>query len=700
MQNPEAASGNRRRACSKGGARLKKPWLNTSASIMGHKCSPPTMTTNERSMTMRSSVSRVHRSVLLIAALVLCALLSATLMAVPTANAGETDGSANWAYRAGGAVVPPTGSVVDVDRGMAFDQDGNLYSTGTFAGSATFEGAGGTIVPVTSAGSPDIFVRKYDPDGALLWVRRFGGVGADYGLAANDGPNGDVVVCGAFSRTVAFDATVLTTTLTSVVEPFVARLSPSGSVLWAKKLAAVNGTPVPGGPYGAPQVVASECAFDPAGNILVSGSVQAVPARFNADGPSPVDVTPLGTGADGFIVKLDTAGNFVWVAATDGQTANGSNYVRALEVAGDGADVLTGGRIQGTTSFGSTTLTAVGGFDAWFAKIDGDTGAWLWVKAIAGTGNDESRGIAAAGDDIVLGGKYTTSAGLVGPDGVIAPNVLTSNGSIDAFVAKLSSDGDLIWATTLGGPNPDEGTEVAVDPQGRVFCGGYYIGSVTLGPTGGGGPTATAVTPPPPPPAIPAMDFLLALLDGSTGSGLWVSQAAGGQFQDSDYGVDADRFGNYGFGGFFVGTASFGATTLVSAGSDDAVVGKIADIDEDGVLNGADECLLEDATGFDADNDGCIDRIGDLHALFDTLYSEGAIDATMWNSLNAKIDAAIASTTRDNVCAAVNQLDALQNQLEAQTGKKVSEDAAALLLPFIDNVQAYMMIATGIDSCS
>jgi len=123
------------------------------------------------------------------------------------------------------------------------------------------------------------------------------------------------------------------------------------------------------------------------------------------------------------------------------------------------------------------------------------------------------------------------------------------------------------------------------------------------------------------------------------------------------------------------------------------------DDDNDGILDSQDACPLENSTGFDADNNGCIDRITDLRSLFDTLFAEGAIDSTMYKSLNAKIDAAVAAHTRDNVCAAVNILGALKNQIQAQTGKKVSEDAAALLLPFITNVQNYMLIMTGVNTC-
>jgi len=123
------------------------------------------------------------------------------------------------------------------------------------------------------------------------------------------------------------------------------------------------------------------------------------------------------------------------------------------------------------------------------------------------------------------------------------------------------------------------------------------------------------------------------------------------------------------------------------------------DTDNDGMLDGEDACRLEDGTGFDADGNGCIDDIGELHAVFDTLFASGAVDTTLHNSLNAKIDAAVAAHTRENICAAVNVLGALKNQVEAQRGKKVSEEAAALLLPYITNVQNYILIANGVNSC-
>ncbi len=114
---------------------------------------------------------------------------------------------------------------------------------------------------------------------------------------------------------------------------------------------------------------------------------------------------------------------------------------------------------------------------------------------------------------------------------------------------------------------------------------------------------------------------------------------------------------------------------------------------------GLDLCPSEDSAGFDANNDGCIDKVEDLGTFVDALFMSDVIDSTMHTSLHAKIDAAARVATRDNVCAAVNMLDALKRQIEAQTGKKISEAAAPVLLEFITNAQTYMLVMTGVGAC-
>jgi hypothetical protein len=109
------------------------------------------------------------------------------------------------------------------------------------------------------------------------------------------------------------------------------------------------------------------------------------------------------------------------------------------------------------------------------------------------------------------------------------------------------------------------------------------------------------------------------------------------------------------------------------------------DTDDDAVGDASDECPLTDATGFDADTDGCIDDLEGLADNLNTLVNEGVIDDNMKNSLLTKIEAAERASSRENLCAALHQLEALQNEINAQIGNKISDEAADLVMSNIYN---------------
>jgi len=120
------------------------------------------------------------------------------------------------------------------------------------------------------------------------------------------------------------------------------------------------------------------------------------------------------------------------------------------------------------------------------------------------------------------------------------------------------------------------------------------------------------------------------------------------------------------------------------------VVAGPLDSDNDGIYNNyegiVDNCPLEDSRGFDADNDGCIDSFAGLANVVATLVDEGVISPEMEQSLISKVANAEKSSDKDNLCAAINQLEALKAHIAAQRGKKISEQASALLLGYADNL--------------
>jgi hypothetical protein len=111
------------------------------------------------------------------------------------------------------------------------------------------------------------------------------------------------------------------------------------------------------------------------------------------------------------------------------------------------------------------------------------------------------------------------------------------------------------------------------------------------------------------------------------------------------------------------------------------------DVDGDGVCGNVDACPYEDSTGFDANSDGCIDRASGLIDIVNTLPDDILSDETK-NSLVSKVDAAMKSIDKEKDEAAVNQLNAFINEIEAQRGKKVSDEAADMLIQYALNIIA------------
>ena len=186
---------------------------------------------------------------------------------------------------------------------IAVDPSGSILVAGVFKGSADF----GTSAGVNAQGERDCFVVRYSNDGTALWARRLGGIIGGWtieslraGVASGD--DGSIAVTGTFDATGNFGATNFVSA--GEVDMFVAKLDPSGEVLWATK----------GG--GVRHDFGDAVAVDQAGNILVL-------ARFTGPGnfggvvlPGHPLNGPAGSGVfyepSVGLVKYDAFGNVLW----------------------------------------------------------------------------------------------------------------------------------------------------------------------------------------------------------------------------------------------------------------------------------------------------------------------------------------------------------------------------------------------------
>lgn len=103
--------------------------------------------------------------------------------------------------------------------GAAVDGAGNLYVTGYVTEPVDL---GGGVLP--PAGDKDALVAKFDPSGALLWNRRFGGDADQLAGSVTIAPTGDVVIAGPFEGTLALCRESVTSQATP--DAFVAKLRP------------------------------------------------------------------------------------------------------------------------------------------------------------------------------------------------------------------------------------------------------------------------------------------------------------------------------------------------------------------------------------------------------------------------------------------------------------------------------------------
>jgi hypothetical protein len=57
---------------------------------------------------------------------------------------------------------------------------------------------------------------------------------------------------------------------------------------------------------------------------------------------------------------------------------------------------------------------------------------------------------------------------------------LEAKGQQDTYMVRYSSTGKVIWATTIGGVNMDQGTDIATDIYGNVYATGYFTNSTII----------------------------------------------------------------------------------------------------------------------------------------------------------------------------------------------------------------------------
>ena len=282
---------------------------------------------------------------------------------------------------------------------------------------------------------------------------------------------------------------------------------------------------------------------DDSGNVYLSG-------QFEYDcnfGPKTVSTAGQ---HDIFVAKYNSSGTLIWVkraGSTDGDAGHGIGLDAQR-------NIYTTGEFEKTCYFSVTDSVTVGGTNInniYISKYD-NNGNLVWLRSVVSNGDGRGRALACdTAGNIYFTGSFARNANFGGIN-------ISYYGYADAFLAKYNKDGNAVWVRKSGGTSDDKGKGVALDNFGNVFLCATFTNTANIS---GHFLSASGL-----------YDSYIVKYDTS-GNYIWAVKA-GGTDTTKMAGITTDSDGNAYVTGYFIDSATFGTTTLISQGSYDFFIAK------------------------------------------------------------------------------------------------------------------------------
>jgi hypothetical protein len=417
-------------------------------------------------------------------------------------------------------------ATTQVGHAIVTDAEGNAFIVGYFDGTIDF---GGTSL--TSAGSTDMFVARYDAYGNLIWARRFGDRWGQYGQGIALDERGDVVVTGYFGGTIDFGGGSLMNSDSAVWDLFVAKLDrDDGSHIWSRRFGDAGGNE---------EGVTVD--VDGMGRIVVCGQYSGSPDLGGGTLPSAVGRRIL-------LIQLDSDGTHRW---SRGWGA-GTGRARCGSADASGTRIVVTGTFDTALDITGTSMPSSGGRDGFIALLD-DGGTVLWSRIYGDAQDQQGRRVAFTPDGDIVFVTYFQGSLDVGC------GVQSSTGMDDALVARFDSMGNCEWVRVYGGSGAQYPDSLAVTRGGDILFGGRFEGATRVG-------DIELVS-------AGMRDHWITRLRGD-GALLWTASYGDENQQDQLYlapGLGSQIF----ITGTFAGTVDYGSGPITSGGGQDAFIALI-----------------------------------------------------------------------------------------------------------------------------
>ena len=360
-------------------------------------------------------------------------------------------GEVEWAKSIGGR---------DNDRitSVAECSDGGYIAGGYFYSSSIELG---NEMSLSSKGSSDGMIIKYNANGEIEWAKGIGGTD-DFITSIAETSGGTYIVGGYFySSSIDLENEISLSSKGSsdgMVIKFEKAELPNPKVIQAQGIGGLDSDNI------------SSVSKTRDGGYIVGGYFQS----SSIDLGNGVSLNNKGY-SDGMIIKYSASGKVKW---TQGIGGTGNDFINSISETRDGGCIV-GGAFQGSSiDLGNgISLNSKDSRDGMIIKYSGK-GETEWARGIGGSDYDYIKTVAETSDGgYIIGGNFESNSIDLG-NGIS----LNNKGSSDGMIIKYSANGEVEWAEGIGGSGNDQINTVASTSDGGYIVGGYFeSSSIDLG---------------------------------------------------------------------------------------------------------------------------------------------------------------------------------------------------------------------------
>ncbi len=414
------------------------------------------------------------------------------------------------------------------------------------------------------------------------WALKVGGGAAIDSRAIKSDKNGNIYTAGNFQGSVDFDPGIPVFNLSAMyagmytISGFITKSDSSGNFLWARQQGRYKG-----------YVYTMGMSLDPSGNVYTMGTFTGL-NNFNP-GTNAADTcwmrpllsyTETGGPDNIFISKLDAEGGFKWARQIGTINLGKWDALEPVAIATDAmGNVYLAGNFRGAPDFdpgrGEASLPWTSearmqdgkqvNHDIFILKLDTD-GNFLWVKGIGGLADERVMGMTLDASGNIYATGYFQGTLDFNPGTAVYD--LKAQGLTDAFVLKLNTHGNFVWAKQVGGYGDDTGNNITLSKNGEVAISGTFNNSADFDP----GPQKAILT------AHTNSDIFVLKLTTS-GNYIWARHIGKNRGNIFPAALASDTSGDVYLAGTFVGTMDFDPGTeeynLSSSGIQDFFITKM-----------------------------------------------------------------------------------------------------------------------------